>query len=444
MNSSSFDLIVEGGLCVTPQGPQLLDVGIRDGRIVRLGDLKNSAAAQRFSARGLHVLPGVIDSQVHFREPGLEHKENLATGTAAAALGGVTTVLEMPNTSPATTTREALQDKCKRAAGRVSTDIGFFIGASPENIAELAELERLPGCAGIKVFLGSSTGSLLIETAELLREVLHQGTRRVAIHAEDEARLRARRSIVEGPDSSVHLHPVWRDETTALLATQQAVQAAREAQRPIHVLHVTTAEEMEFLRAHRAIASVEVTPQHLFFSAPDCYDKLSTRAQMNPPLRAERHRQALWSALAKGTVDVIGSDHAPHTLVEKAQPYPHSPSGMPGVQTLLPVLLHFVHQGKLSLTRLVQLIAERPAALYGLAHKGQIAVGRDADLVLVDLKRTHTLRDEEMRSACGWTPFHGETLTGVPVASFLRGQLSMSDGELVGPPRGQVLEFEAL
>jgi dihydroorotase len=438
----SFDLVVTGGTSATPWGAVEIDVGIRAGRIAELGSLGGCTAAERLDAHGLHVLPGVIDTQVHFREPGLEHKETITSGTAAALLGGVTTVLEMPNTVPPTTSREALADKVARVQGRAWIDIGFFVGASAANAHALATLERLPGCAGVKLFMGSSTGSLLVDDEEALTEVMRHGRRRVAVHAEDEARLRERRHLSETPGARVDAHPVWRDELSAQRATERCLRVARRFGRRVHILHTTTAEELDLLAEHRDLATLEVTPQHLTLLAPDCYENLGTLAQMNPPIRDVRHRDALWHAVRVGLVDVIGSDHAPHTREEKARPYPASPSGMPGVQTLLPVMLSHAHEGRLSLPRLVELVASGPARVYGIARKGRIAVGADADLTLVDLKRRVRLTHAMMRSACGWTPFDGMEVVGFPVATLLRGRLAMRDGELVGPPSGRVVTFE--
>ena len=391
-------------------------------------------------AGGLHVLPGVIDTQVHFREPGGEHKEDIGTGTRAAALGGVTAVFEMPNTAPPTTTEEALADKMARAELRAWCHFAFYVGATAENALLLGRLERLPGCAGVKIFMGSSTGELLVSDDETLGAVLASGTRRVAVHAEDEPRLLARRPIAEAARDP-RAHADWRDVETALRATRRLVRLAAEHQRRVHVLHVTTAEEIALLAHHKVIASVEVTPQHLTLEAPECYDQNGTRAQMNPPIRDGRHRSALWLGVANGVVDVIGSDHAPHTIEEKARAYPSSPAGMPGVQTLLPVLLDHVAAGRLTLERLVDLTSAGPARLFGLSGKGRIAVGYDADLSIVDLGARRTITDEWIASRCGWTPFHGKTVTGWPRAMVLAGRPVMREGELEGAPSGRPLRF---
>jgi dihydroorotase len=417
------------------------DIGVTGGRIAALGALAGASAARTIDARNLAALPGVIDTQVHFREPGMEHKEDLASGTACAALGGVTAVFEMPNTRPSTTTAELLADKVKRAQGRVHCDIAFYVGATAENADHLGRLERLPGCCGVKLFMGSSTGDLLVADEVDLVRVLKGGRRRMAVHAEDDARLTARKAAITA-GAHVRVHPEWRDVETALSATQRLLALARRYQRPVHVLHVTTAEEASLLARHKDVASMEVTPQHLTLTAPDCYDRLGTLAQMNPPIRDARHREALWRAVNEGVVDVIGSDHAPHTRAEKAQAYPASPSGMPGVQTLLPLMLDHMNSGRLTLQRLVELTSATAARLFGIKGKGRIAAGFDADLVLVDLKRRQRIEPAWLASKCGWSPFAGETVTGWPVMTLLRGDVAAREGELARQAKGRVLEFD--
>ena len=435
-----FDLVLRGGAVATPGGVIATDVGVRDGRIAALGDLGRADAAATLDLGGLTVLPGVIDTQVHFREPGNEHKEDLATGTAAAVLGGVTAVFEMPNTKPATTTAELLADKVARAKGRARCDVAFFVGAAANNADKLVELEALPGCCGVKMFMGSSTGDLLVaEDADVARVLAH-GRRRMAVHAEDEARLKARKPMTAG--ATAHVHPEWRDVETAVTATTRLMRLARAAGRRVHVLHVTTAEEMAVLAEHRDLASVEVTPQHLTLAAPDCYDRLGTLAQMNPPIRDARHREALWRAIADGVVDVIGSDHAPHSRDEKAKPYPDSPSGMPGVQTLLPLLLDHMNAGRLSLARLIDLTSAGAQRIYGIAGKGRVAVGYDADFSIVDLRRRQRIEAAWLASKCGWSPFEGVTVNGWPVITVVRGHVVARDGALAGDAIGRPVRFE--
>jgi dihydroorotase len=411
-----------------------------DGKIAAIGPRAHEGCAEIFDATGLHVLPGVIDSQVHFREPGLVHKEDLETGTRGAALGGVTAVFEMPNTKPSTTTAEAFNDKLRAAEGRVWCDVSFFIGASPENIGELAELERLNHCCAIKVFMGSSTGSLLVDEEKDLRRILQSGKRRVTVHAEDEARLKERKAMVAGKNDP-RLHPVWRDEQTAFLATERLIRLARETKRTVHVLHVTSAEEMAFLKNCKDIATVETTPQHLTLAAPECYERLGTLAQMNPPIRDARHREALWKAINDGTVTVLGSDHAPHTLEEKRKPYPESPSGMTGVQTIVPIMLDHVNAGRLTLERFVELLCRENARLYGAIGKGEIRQGFDADFTIVDLKKKRRIENSWIASRSGWTPFDGMEVQGWPVATIVRGQTVMRDDQLLNKPIGRPISF---
>ena len=438
--AESFDTILSGGVLVNHDGEGLRDVGLRGGKIAEIGDLARASAAERVDCAGLHILPGVVDTQVHFREPGATHKEDLETGSRAAVLGGVTAVFEMPNTKPLTTTAGDLADKVARAKGRMHCDFAFWVGGTHENARDIPELEREPGAAGIKVFMGSSTGSLLVADDAGIAEILSHTRRRAAFHAEDEARLKERASLrVAGDPSS---HPVWRDAQTALLATERLLRIAREKRALVHVLHVSTADEMALLASHKDIASVEATPHHLTLSDAD-YLRIRTLAQMNPPVRDATHRERIWRALQQGVVDILGSDHAPHTLEEKAKPYPESPSGMPGVQTLVPIMLDHIHAGRLTLQRLVDLTSAGPARLFGMAGKGRVAAGYDADLTVVDLKRRKTIRNDWIASRCGWTPYDGREVTGWPVGTFVRGAKVMWEGQLVTPATGAPMRFHA-
>jgi len=438
--SMTYDLVIRGGTLVIHDGIGVGDVGVKDGRIVTVGQLADADGGEVIDATGLHVLPGIIDTQVHFREPGNEHKEDLESGTRAAVMGGVTAVFEMPNTNPLTTTAEALTDKLERADGRAWCDYAFYVGATPDNAESLRDLENLPGCCGIKIFMGSSTGSLLVPDDVSLRHVLENCRRRVAVHAEDEERLKER-SHIAAEIGHPRAHPEWRDVETAFNATRRLISIAEDLRRRVHVLHVTTEEEAAYLADHKDVASVEVTPQHLTLEAPDCYDRLEAFAQMNPPIREARHREGLWRALANGVVDVIGSDHAPHTREEKSQAYPSTPSGMPGVQTLLPLMLNHVHDGRLSLMRLIDLLCEGPNRLFGIVGKGRLAVGYDADFTLVDLAAKREITDDWVAAKCGWTPFAGMTVTGWPMATIIRGRPVMRDGQLMNEPSGRVMRF---
>lgn len=438
--TETFDVVLAGGTVVNHDGTGLRDIGVTAGRIVAIGDLSRTSANRRVDCRGLHVLPGVIDTQVHFREPGLDHKEDLETGSRAAVMGGVTAVFEMPNTNPQTTTPEALADKVRRGRHRMHCDFAFWVGGTQENAHEVAELERLPAAAGIKVFMGSSTGSLLVEDDAGVAEILSRTRRRAAFHSEDEGLLRERRHLrVEGDPRS---HPVWRSPEVALACTERLVRIARATRARIHVLHISTAEEMRYLADHKDVASVEVTPHHLTLAAPDAYERLGTFAQMNPPVRDGSHRAAIWRGLAEGVADILGSDHAPHTREEKAGTYPNTPSGMTGVQTLVPIMLDHVNAGRLTLERFVDLTSAGPKRLFGIAAKGRIAAGYDADFTIVDLQRRETITDASIASKCGWTPYDGVTVTGWPIGTIVRGVVVMWDGELTTASQGEAVRFE--
>jgi len=434
-----FDTILKSGTVINQDGEGVRDIAISNGRIAEIGGLAQASAAEVIDCNGLHILPGVIDTQVHFREPGLSHKEDLETGSRSAVMGGVTAVFEMPNTDPLTVTEAAFTDKLKRGLHRMHCDFAFFIGGTRDNVADLPKLERAPGCAGVKVFIGSSTGALLVEDDESLRRIFEVISRRAAFHAEDEYRLNDRKHLrVEGDPRS---HPVWRDETAALMATQRLVNLARQAGKRIHVLHISTKQEIEYLSDHKDVASCEATPHHLTLAAPDCYDRLGTRAQMNPPVRSADHREGIWRGIEQGIIDVLGSDHAPHTLEEKAKTYPASPAGMTGVQTLVPLMLDHVNAGRLSLARFVDLTSAGPARIYNIARKGRIAAGYDADFTIVDLKRSETITNRWVASRAGWTPYDGMRVTGWPVGTFVRGRRVMWQGEIVAPSSGEPVRF---
>jgi dihydroorotase len=435
----TFDLLIRGGTVATPNGIAPADIGVIGGRIAAIGSLAGAKTVETFEARGLHVLPGAIDTQVHFREPGNDHKEDLETGSRAAVLGGVTAVFEMPNTAPPTTSRLAIDDKLARAKSRMHCDYAFYVGATPANVGALAALESLPGVCGVKAFLGSSTGSLLLNRPDDILAALKAGRRRMAVHSEDEGRLIARKHLAER--GRPQTHPVWRDVETARASTERVLGLARAAGRRLHVLHVTTGDEIPLLAAAREFATAETTPQHLTLSAPECYERLGAYAQMNPPIRDETHRQALWEAVREGVIDVIGSDHAPHTREEKDKTYPDTPSGMPGVQTLVTLLLDHVNQGHLSLERFVDLTASGPQRIFGIAGKGRIARGYDADFTVADLKLTRTIENRWIASRCGWTPFDGMKTTGWPVATIVRGKRVMQDGELILASQGEPVRF---
>ena len=436
-----FDLLIRAGACMLPWGEEQADVGVLHGRIAAIGALHADTAAEVFDASGLHVLPGLIDSHVHLRDPGDPAVETLATGTRAAVLGGVATVFDMPNTNPAIVDQDRLDWKRSYAEQQSWCDIGLYVAGAKTNIDALAALERQAGVCAIKVFAGSSTAALLVEDDEHLERLMRAGRRRIAFHSEDEYRLRARKPLFHS-GMPYRSHMEWRDEECAFLGTRRLMALARKTGRPAHILHVSTAEELEYLRDFRNVATVEVLVNHLTQVAPDCYDNLGGMGVMNPPIRGERHRAANWAALRDGTVDTIGSDHAPHSRAAKGLPWPDCPAGLTGVQTVVPIMLDHVNAGRLSLSRLVDLMAAGPARVYGLVGKGRLAAGYDADFTIVDMKRRRTIEESWIASPCGWTPFAGMSVQGWPVATIIRGMTVMRDDEVLGAPIGRLARFQ--
>jgi dihydroorotase len=439
MAEPPYDLILRNGICVLPWGEAATDIGLRDGRIARLG-VPLSAEGPVFQARGLHILPGLIDPHVHLRDPGDGSVETLETGTRGAVLGGITCVFDMPNTSPAITNAATLELKRASIMGRAWCDVGFYVGATRANTPDLAAYEVQAGVCAIKVFAGSSTGDLMIEDDDGIEAVLRSGHRRVAFHSEDEYRLQARRTLFcEGDPHACHMQ--WRDPECAFLGTRRVIALAQKAGRAIHILHVSTEEELTFLAGHRAEASVEVLVNHLTQIAPECYELLGGYAVMNPPIRDRRHYDAAWAAVQDGRVDTIGSDHAPHSRQAKERPWPQTAAGLTGVQTTLPIMLNHVHAGRLTLLRLVDLMSAGPARIYGLRSKGRLAIGYDADLTVVDLKAHRRLANAALASPCGWTAFDGMQVTGWPVATILRGFFAMCEDTVLGSPSGRIAAF---
>lgn len=437
------DLWIRGGEVVFDDSVQRSDVWIRQGRLEAVGmSLSPPEGTPQIDAKGRLVFPGLIDPQVHFREPGLEHKEDLASGALAAIAGGVTSFCEMPNTKPPTTSPEALTDKIARAEGRCAADFAFFLGATAENADRLGEWERMPGCAGVKLFMGSSTGNLLVADDPTIERVMRSGERRMAVHSENEDRLKERYAAL-GPDASVLQHPDVRDVECAVRATTRLLNLAEKTGRKVHVLHLSTAEEIALIRERDLgeLVTCEVTPNHLFLEAPDCYERFGAKAQMNPPVRDRRHRDVLREALCDGTITCIGSDHAPHTLEEKAKPYPQSPSGIPGVQTILPLLLTAVRDGWLKRQDIVRICVRGPIHVYGFEGKDPWTIGSDGDLVLVDPSIESPLQLKWLESRAGYSPYEGMRLAGWPITTILRGEVAYDDHALVGEPNGQPLRY---
>jgi dihydroorotase len=437
--SQTFDMIIKNGTVVNHDGQGRVDVGINTGKIAAIGDLSQASAGEVINAKGLHVLPGVIDTQVHFREPGPTYKEDLESGSRGAVLGGVTGVFEMPNTNPTTSSAAQLEHKLALAKNRMHCHHAFYIGGTHDNADHLNELERLPGCCGVKVFMGASTGDLLIADDEGLARVLASITRRASFHSEDENRMNERKHLARDGDWTSH--PEVRDVKAAMLSTERLIRMARAANKRIHVLHISTEDEIPILTANKDLVSCEVTPQHLTLTAPECYETMEGRAQMNPPIRAARHKAGLWKAVANGVFDVVGSDHAPHTLEEKEKSYPASPSGMPGVQTLVPVMLDWVNKGAMTIERFVDLTSAGANRVWGIAGKGRLAAGYDADITIVDLKAERTITDAKQANKSGWTPYDGMTVTGWPTHTIIDGKVVMQNDEVVLEGQGTPYKF---
>ena len=435
-----FDLLIRGGAVVLPWGEAAADVGVRDGRIAAIGVGAGATAGQTVDAAGLHVLPGLIDPHVHFRDPGDPAVESIPTGSRGAVLGGIVAAFDMPNTSPSITTADQVAWKQGYAERASWCDLGLYVGASRSNIPQLAALELEAGVCAVKVFAGSSTGDLLIEDDAGLEAVMRSGRRPIAYHSEDEYRLVERKPMFKTGDAFAN-HAVWRDEECAFLGTRRLMALARKTGRPAHILHVSTQEELEYLGGYRDIATVELLVNHLTQVAPEAYEQLGGLAVMNPPIRGRRHYEAAWEAVRNGTADTIGSDHAPHSRAAKMRPWPETAAGLTGTQTLVPIMLDHVNAGRLSLARMVDLMCAGPARVYGAVGKGRLAVGYDADFTLVDLKHRRTIEDRWIASPCGWTPFAGMQLTGWPMATIIRGHVVMQDDEVLGEPVGRLVKF---
>ena len=434
-------LLIRRARIILPSGEFIVgDVLTRDRQIVKVSpsEISDETPTHVIDADGLTLLPGVIDPQVHFREPGLEHKEDLFTASCACAKGGVTSFLEMPNTRPLTIDQESLNDKLERAASKCLVNYGFFIGATTDNLSEL--LQATPTC-GIKIFMGSMHGPLLVDPQEILEGIFASGEILIAVHAEDQTRLRQRREEFANIHD-VAMHSQIQDNQAALIATTRALKLSKKYRRRLHILHMSTAEEANLLREDKpSWVTAEVTPQHLLLNTT-AYEKIGSLAQMNPPLRTSHDNEVLWQALLDGVIDFIATDHAPHTLEEKAQTYPKSPSGMPGVETSLPLMLTAAVEGRCTVAQVVNWMSTAVASAYSIPNKGAIAPGYDADLVLVDLNSRKKVKGEELATKCGWSSFEGWNLTGWPVTTIVGGELAYHQGNLFTKTRGRALTFK--
>ncbi len=436
--------LIKNAVCQLPGGAERIDVLISQGKIV-LDPAVHTSAEETIDATGLHLLPGVIDDQVHFRDPGLTHKEDLHTGSRACAAGGVTTFLEMPNTNPATITCDELHKKLELASGKSIVNYGFYIGATPDNVAELQQAKRTPG---IKIFIGSSTGNLLVDKQEALERIFAETTLPICAHCEDEETVQNNAAALDG-GKCIEDHSKIRNHEAAVIATRRAMDLAIRHNHHFHVLHVSTDQECELLREYqqqvtdpaKRVISAEACPHHLLFNIDD-YQRLGSLVQMNPSIKTKADNERLWQALQRGEIQVIATDHAPHTLEEKDQPYPQSPSGLPAVENSLALMLNAVNQGRLTLERMVECMCEAPADIWKIVNKGKIEEGYDADLVLVDMNLEKTILNENQRAKAGWSPWHGVSLTGWPVKTWCNGAVVYDGKQVDVTHRGQEVKFD--
>lgn len=430
-------ILIKNAVVVLPDGPLKTSVLIDGNKIAAIDPAIHTRADDVVEAAGLHLIPGVIDDQVHFREPGLTHKEDLHTATRACAKGGVTTFLEMPNTRPETITCQRLEDKLALASEKCLVNYGFYMGATPHNVAELKAATRTPG---IKIFIGSSTGELLVDAQEALEQIFAETTLPICAHCEDETTIRANAARLAGT-TNVADHSRIRDHAAALIATKRAIDLAFRHRHRFHVLHVSTGDEVDLLADHRGLITAEACPHHLLFNVSD-YERLGTLVQMNPSLKTAADSAKLWQGLLDGRIQVVATDHAPHTLEEKRKPYPQSPAGLPAVENSLALMLDQVHRGRCTLEQVVHWMCDAPARVWDIVNKGRIAVGYDADLVLVDLNKSAVVRNEEQLTKCGWSPWHGQTLTGWPMRTWVLGREVFRDGRIDETIRGSEAQFD--
>ena len=435
-----LDLIIKNGSCFIEGNLVKTDIGITKNKISHIGNLESENSNEIYDAENLIVLPGCLDTQVHFREPGSTDAEDLNSGSRAAIVGGITGVFEMPNTNPPTSNKKEFQNKLNLAKNRMYCNYAFYFGATPENQEELADLKSLEGCCGVKLFAGPSTGNLLVHKEEDIEKVFASTSKIVSVHSEDEEILNQRKKLRE--KGNVLTHPIWRNEESAISSTRRIVKIALRLNKKAHILHVTTKEEVDFLSQNKGNITFEITPQHLTLTSPECYEKLGTFAQMNPPIRDKSHYDRLWYAVRNNYNDTIGSDHAPHLKENKLKDYPETPSGMPGVQTLMPVMLNHINEGRLKLEQLIKLLCENPVKIFGIKNKGYIKKDYDADFTIIDMNKVIEIKNEKIESKCGWSPFNDHKFKGTPVATIVNGKIKMKDGVILGDPEGTPLQFD--
>ena len=437
--SDNYSLIIKNGSCYINGKLTKTDIALFGNKIKKIGNIELNSS-KVYDATDKVVLPGIIDTQVHFREPGSTNAEDLHSGSRAAIVGGITGVFEMPNTNPPTTNKFEFQNKLNIAKNRMYCNYAFYFGASPNNQDEISKIKNLEGCCGVKLFAGSSTGTLLVHKEDDIEKVFKNTPKVVAVHSEDEEILNLRKRFIKKGD--VKSHPIWRNEECAISSTRKIVKIAKRLNKKAHILHVSTKEEVDFLSQNKGNITFEITPQHLTIYAPECYERIGTYAQMNPPIRDKSHYDRLWYAIKNNYNDTLGSDHAPHLKENKDKAYPDSPSGMPGVQTILPIMLNHLNEKKITLEQIVNFMCENPVKIFGIKNKGFIKENFDADLTIVDLNKYIEIKNEKIESKCKWSPFHKYKFKGSPICTIVNGEIKMKDGEIIGDPKGRPIIFE--
>ena len=423
------------------------DVLVKDGRIAQIGQGIATEADQIIDATGLHLIPGAIDDQVHFREPGLTHKANIETEARAAVAGGTTSFMEMPNTVPNALTQELLEDKYRIAAETSLANYSFYMGASNDNLAEVLLTNPNTVC-GIKIFMGSSTGNMLVDNAETLEQIFAKAKLPIAVHCEDEQTIRDNMAIYEeryGEDIPVKCHPEIRNEAACFKSSYLAVKLAEKHNTRLHILHISTEEELKLFRNDIPLAQKRITAEvcvhHLWFDKDD-YDTLGTQIKCNPAVKEHRHKEGLLKGLLEDKLDVIATDHAPHTWEEKQGKYKQAPSGVPLVQHSVQMMLEFVKQGKLPIEKMVEKMAHAPAILFNVRERGYIREGYWADLVLVDLNKPYTVTKENTYYKCNWSPFEGHTFSSTITHTLVSGHLAFANGKFDESKKGERLLFD--
>ena len=418
-------VLVQNATMVLPNRIVEGDLRVSNGLIKTVapfGGLQPEIGELVIDGTGLHLLPGAIDPHVHFRDPGNPEKEDLESGSRAAAAGGITSFLDMPNTSPNATNRLALEEKIASAAKKTVTHHGFFIGATTNNVSDLQSVQGMDGICGIKIFMGSSTGDLLVHEQKHLENIFANTGGIIATHAEDEIRLQSRISEFKHR-TDIAAHAECRDIECALIATKRATALAKDHSHRLHIVHLTSGKEADWLSSKKGdLITTEVCTQHLTFDQDDV-EKLGVRALMNPPIRYTEDKEKLWSRLKDGTIDCIVTDHAPHTLEAKSVGFPKAPAGMPGVETSLPRMLTHAKEGKCSISDIVKWMCAGPAKVYGIKNKGSLIEGFDGDLTLVDFENHRIIQDSDTWTRVGWTPYDGMELTGWPMYTIVDGNV---------------------